>query len=227
MFDDYSSAALRNMIYLLHGLGSTTAPALKKYEQSLFFSKVRQYSDQITLPKIQTVIFNRAAGEELNRAEEAIKQEQCQIILDLMNKIEESSELKIQDVFNLARKPSDAKAVDKMCCFMRDMYSPGILSMRYGLPFWTIKRNSKGLQERMGGKSPSVRQEAVDATLEQLMGKPSSAMIGGRSVLHALTSGHQPLGAISSEMVRAVKEEAEQSASACWGNPSKKPRLSA
>merc|ERR1712150_46055 len=138
--------------------------------------------------------------------------------LDLMNKIEESSDLKIQDVFNLARKPSEAKGVDKMCCFMRDMYSPGIISMRYGLPFWTIKRNTKGLQERMGGKSPSIGQKAVDATLDQLMGKSRSTMIGDRSVLHALTSGHQPLGNISGKMVNEVKAEADTSATVYWGN---------
>merc|ERR1719321_1527296 len=89
-----------------------------------------------------------------------------------MTEIEASPDIKIEEVFNLAAKPPNSKAVDKMCCFMRDMHSAGIISMRYGLPLWVIKRNSKGISECLGVTSPPA-QSSIDTTLHQLIGKRS------------------------------------------------------
>lgn len=117
MADDYSTAALCNMIYLLHGVGQSSAPHMQMYEQTLFWSRARE--NKVALPKIQAVIFNRTACMELKNAEVSLLADQHHVLFSLMNEIEASAHAKLCDVFNLARKPRDAQDTsNKLCCWM-------------------------------------------------------------------------------------------------------------
>lgn len=218
MFDDYSTAALRNMIYLLHGLGRTSNPDMKRYEETVFWSKVREH--KVKLPRIQTVIFNRTTGVVPCKSEQVINDEQYQLLFQLMSEIEAASDIKIEDVFNLAAKPPNWQAVDKMCCFMRDMHSAGIMSMRYGLPLWAIKRNNTTLASCLGVSA--VPTDSIQTTLHQLLGRHHSSdaeMLGDRSVLKALTGGHDALKSVSQKVINEVQKEATLTATQAWGKP--------
>lgn len=57
--DDYSNAALKNIAYLMYGIGREADPIVRATEKAMFFLKAKEHFEWVSLPKIHTVVFNQ------------------------------------------------------------------------------------------------------------------------------------------------------------------------
>ena len=160
MADEFSKAALRNMIYLLHGLGRATGD-VGRYENSMFFHKAREY--EVPIPLIHGIIFNKCVikTDKLIKGFKALEHQQYDVLKTLMQDCADAD-------IDLARVFSDYDGgiaphdltremiAEKYGCWMRDMHTAGVVTMRCGLPFWQVKRNKKSVAAIVEEASYSV-----------------------------------------------------------------------
>ena len=151
MSDDYSTAALRKIVYLLYGVGCSKALAIKQFEETTFWSKVRQYNCKVA--RVHTVMFNKCnvRAHTLIQAQGSIWEQQCEVLLSILNDVCKSG-VDANDVFNFdaRRQPKSASTMGNMFgCHMTDMQTAGIICMRCGLPLWMLRRNRQAICEKM------------------------------------------------------------------------------
>jgi len=177
--DHYSTAALRKVLYNLHGIGSSKAAAIKEFEKTMFWSKAQQHKCKVA--KIHTVMFNKCSthSQSLTQAQNGIWEKQCEVLNGLLEDIRKSG-LDVKDVFDFGtsrRVPKTASAVGNMFgCHMTDMLSAGIICMSCGLPLWMLRRNRVAVCKKMAMKHTAVSKlsdrdiQSHNATLLQLVG---------------------------------------------------------
>merc|ERR1740121_391718 len=193
--DDYSTDALRNMVYLLHGVGRSPLPAVALYEQTMFWSKARHYRQQlrevgVQPPRIHTVIFNKCKVKTpsnhehamVTQAQQSIFDVQCAAIWDIIQEIRAHPDVDVKDVFNfgstnipLDRERGAIVVGNLLGAHMTDMLSAGIICMRCGLPLWTLRRNRVAAAEEMD-MTHSAISASQRTSLLQIIGRSAEGI---------------------------------------------------
>jgi len=173
MFDQYSTMALKSVMFLLHHIGVDDFKMTGNFDKEVFARKVKEHHAHVRVPLLHAVIFNkcRTYGSTLPQADSKIFQQQIQELFEIRRLVEAEGQ-DLARVFNFAGKPAPntAKDMAKMfACHMTDMNTLGMISMSCGLPMWLVKRHRDSLTKELQMSHASASDVSKDV-LVQIIG---------------------------------------------------------